>query len=346
MTTPDTLVSIIIPTCNEEKFIGSVLDTILLQDYPRNRIEIVVVDGHSDDNTKNIVSEYSLKYNCITLLNNPDRLVSHGLNLGIKHSHGEVIVRMDAHALYPEKYLSTLIRYLFDLNADNVGAVIETIPSNNSTTARVIAYALGSPFGVGSSYFRIGINKITRVDTVPFGCYRRDVFSRIGYFDEDLVRNQDDEFNARLINNGGKIYLIPDIKIKYFARDSLAKLSSMFFQYGYFKPLVNKKLGSPATLRQFFPLGFFISLVVSACVMLFSFPVGLSFIVGILGLYLSTALFFTIGAIINSGNAGFILLPYVFFIIHSSYGYGYLKGIFHLLVAGKFPRVKSIKMNR
>ena len=346
MKTPDIFVSIIIPTFNEEKFIGNVLDNLLLQDYPQNLIEIVIVDGQSDDNTKNIVSEYSAKYNFITLINNPDRYVSPGLNLGIKYSHGEVIVRMDAHALYPEKYLSTLVEYLFYLNADNVGTVWETIPSNDSTIARAIAYALSSPFGVGTSYYRIGINKVTQVDTVPFGCYRREVFDKIGYFDEDLVRNQDDEFNARLIKNGGKIYLIPYIKIQYFARDSLMKLARMFFQYGYFKPLVNKKLGSPATLRQFFPLGFFISLVISACVMLFNFSVGFSFIVGILCLYLCVALIFTIGAIIKKKNVGFILLPYVFFVIHASYGYGYLKGIFQFLILKKFPHTKSIKVTR
>lgn len=346
MTTPEPLVSIIIPTCNEDKFIGNVLDTILLQDYPLDRIEIVVVDGQSDDNTRNIVSEYSSKYNFITLINNDDKLVSHGLNLGIKHSRGAVIVRMDAHALYPEKYLSTLIKHLFYLNADNVGTVIETIPSRNSATARVIAYAISSPFGVGTSYFRVGINKVTLVDTVPFGCYRREVFSKIGYFDEDLVRNQDDEFNARLIKNGGKIYLIPEIKVKYFARDSLVKLASMFFQYGYFKPLVNKKLGSPATLRQFFPLGFFTSLIISTCVMLFSFSIGFSFVAGILSLYLCIALFFTIGAIKKTKNAEYILLPYVYFIIHASYGYGYLKGIFQILILKRLPHIKSIKVNR
>jgi glycosyltransferase involved in cell wall biosynthesis len=346
MIKPDTLVSIIIPTRNEEKFIGNVLDNILLQDYPLNRIEIIVVDGQSDDNTRNIVSEYSSKHNFITLINNDNKIVSHGLNLGIKHSRGEVIVRMDAHALYPEKYLSTLIKYLFYLNADNVGTVIETISSSNSATARVIAYAISSPFGVGTSYFRVGINKVTQVDTVPFGCYRREVFSKIGYFDEDLVRNQDDEFNARLIKNGGKIYLIPEIKVKYFARDSLMKLASMFFQYGYFKPLVNLKLGSPATARQFFPLGFFTSLVISAGAMLFSFSAGLSFFIGILSLYLCIALFFTIGAILKKKNVGFILLPYVYFIIHASYGYGYLKGIFQILLLKKFSHTNSIKVNR
>jgi GT2 family glycosyltransferase len=157
---------------------------------------------------------------------------------------------MDAHATCPPHYISTLVRYLHSSGADNVGGLCRTYPANEGGA---VAAALSHPFGVGSSYFRIGTVAPRWVDTVPFGCYRRDVFDRIGTFDEELTRNQDDEFNMRLLRAGGKILLIPDVVCDYVARRSLRKLWAMMYQYGLFKPLVVRKIQGVLTLYHIVP---------------------------------------------------------------------------------------------
>ena len=157
-------------------------------------------------------------------------------------------------------------------------------------------------------------------DTVPFGCYKREVFEKTGPFDTDLVRNQDDEFNGRLLNLGGKIYLIPQVIINYTARDTICKMRHMYYQYGLYKPLVNKKLGAPATVRQFFPLLFLIALVVGGIASIFS-PFVLNIYLAMLTLYL------VIGLVVGGMSAIrtyqpllILLMPYVFLNIHLSYG--------------------------
>ena len=185
------------------------------------------------------------------------------MNLGIAAAGGSVIVRMDAHVEYPGRLHLRAGGPLERSGADNVGGVCQTLPAGDSAVAKAVAFGMSHPLGVGNSHFRIGTLEDRWVDTVPFGCYRREVFDRIGLFDEELVRNQDDEFNLRLIRHGGRILLSPRIVCKYFARDSLAKLWRMYYQYGYFKPLVVRKVGGVMTIRQLLPPLFVLSLIVT-----------------------------------------------------------------------------------
>lgn len=187
---------------------------------------------------------------------------------------------------------------------------------------------------------KIGASKIMETDTVPFGCYKREVFEKTGRFDTDLVRNQDDEFNGRLQNLGGKIFLIPQVIINYTARDSIRKMRHMYYQYGLYKPLVNKKLGSPATIRQFFPLLFLLCLFFGGIISIFS-PFVLKMYVAMLLLYLVISLVVgAMGAIRTRRFAVMLIMPYIFLNIHLSYGFGYLRGIFKVL-GGKSFNVKS-----
>ncbi|NJO92664.1 MAG: hypothetical protein HC831_29640 [Chloroflexia bacterium] len=173
------------------------------------------------------------------------------------------------------------------------------------------------------------------VDTVPFGCYKKEVFNKIGLFDEQLIRNQDDEFNARLKQNGGKIFLIPSIEIVYLARENLAKLYNMFYQYGLFKPLVNKKIKMPSSIRQFIPLFF----------VLYLFLIPISLLLGMKLFYISLIpisvyllLNFIVSVKISVRKANFKLFPYLavgFFLTHFSYGFGYLIGIFRFWILNK-----------
>ena len=333
-------VSVICPVFNEERFIEACILSILSQDYPQDSLEVLFVDGRSTDNTRAIIERYVREYPFIRLIDNPQRTVPYALNKGLAEAMGEVIIRLDGHCTYPTDYMSELVKQLYALNADNVGGVWNTQPAKETPVCQAIALASSHPFGVGGSMHKIGAYRIVETDTVPFGCYRREVFDRIGLFDVDLVRNQDDEFNGRLIKKGGKIFLIPHVIINYTARDTPGKMCKMYYQYGLYKPLVNRKLGAPATVRQFFPLLFLLGLVIGGIGSLF-FPWVLYIYIGVLLLYLFIGL--TVGsmcAIRIHRPVLALLMPYVFLSIHLSYGFGYLIGIFHLM-SGKSYHVTS-----
>lgn len=324
-------VSVICPVFNEEKFIEECIMSIIEQDYPQDMMEVLFVDGRSTDKTREIIERYMRQYPFIKLLDNPERIVPYALNRGLEAAKGEVIMRLDGHCTYPTNYISELVRYLYQLNADNVGGVWNTQPAKDTPICQAIAQASSHPFGVGGSMHKIGASKIIETDTVPFGCYKREIFEKTGPFDIDLVRNQDDEFNGRLHNLGGKIYLIPQVIINYTARDTLCKMRKMYYQYGLYKPLVNKKLGAPATVRQFFPLVYLLLLIIGGTASIFS-----PFILHAYTTFLVLYLF--IGIVVGSMSAIrmhqpllVLLMPYVFFNIHMSYGIGYLVGIFNVL---------------
>jgi glycosyltransferase involved in cell wall biosynthesis len=339
-------VSAVIPIRNEEKFIERFLNSILEQDFPKKLIELIIVDGASSDNTKSIVSKYINKTSNIILLDNPLKTVPYALNIGIKKAKGDIIIRLDAHAEYPSNYISTLVSYLKKLNADNVGASVETIPANKKIKSKAIAVAMSTPFGVGNATFRINKNhtkEFIEVDTVPFGCYRRDVFDRIGLFDEELTRNQDNEFNERLKKAGGKIYLIPSLKIKYFARENYSKLFKMFYQYGYFGPLVDIKLGRPSRLRRYIPSLFVLSMVLPLILSIF-YKNFIYISLSIAGIYFLVSLLFSI--IESVKNKNIKLIPFIicaYFISHISYGIGYLKGFVDFVIL-KVNKKKKINV--
>jgi len=172
-------ISVIIPCYNEEKYISKLLDNLLQQDYPKDKTEIIFADGLSTDRTKDIILSYQKENSFIKLIDNPHRTVPHALNAAIKASGGEIIIRMDAHALYPNNYLSELLRKKTEHRAENVGGICITQPVNGTLIARSIALAVSHPLGVGNSSFRIGASEEKEVDTVPFGCFSRDLFNRV-----------------------------------------------------------------------------------------------------------------------------------------------------------------------
>lgn len=325
------MISVICPIYNEEKYIGSFIKSILKQDYPKEDMEILLVDGRSKDKTREIILEFEEKNPCIHLVDNPQQTVPYAMNYGIEYAKGDIIIRLDAHAEYPSNYFSVLAQRLNELEgAENVGGVCVTLPCNTTATAISVAECLSNKFGMGNSYFRVGAKEIMSVDTVPFGCFRKSLFKRIGQYDTDMIRNQDDELNGRIIKNGGKIYLLPDVKIKYFARDKISKVRRMFYQYGLYKPLANKKLGAPATIRQFFPLLFVLGLVFGLILSLI-FPILFPFYLGVIVLHLLIGVIEGIKSAKKTGCAGCIwIMPYIFMNMHISYGVGYLKGIYNI----------------
>ncbi len=325
------MLSVICPIYNEESRIEACILSILAQDYPKEDMEVLFVDGQSSDRTREIIAKYMQEYVFIRLLDNPKRIAPSALNIGIRASSGDIIMRLDAHAKYPDNYFSLLVNKLKQTGADNVGGVCRTLPAKDTAICRAIAHAMSSPFGMGNSHFRIGANHEMWVDTVPFGCFRRELFDKVGLFDEELVRNQDDEFNGRIVKNGGKILLLPQVVIDYFARDTISKTAKMFYQYGLFKPLVNKKLHKPTTLRQFFPPLFLAGLIAGGLLSLFSQT--------LMWIYVSVIVLYILCCFVFGRNGervwpDILWMPIIFATIHLSYGCGYWQGLWNLLVHG------------
>lgn len=325
------LISVIVPCRNERDYIAQCLESILGNDDSAGPVEVLVVDGQSEDGTRAVLDEYSRRYSQLRCLDNPARTAPAALNIGIRHARGNIIVRMDAHCRYPLNYISTLVTWLDRSGADNVGGVWRILPGSCSLTARAIAVALSDPFGAGNAHYRIGTDVARWVDTVPFGCYRRNVFDRVGLFDEELIRNQDDEFNQRLLRSGGRILLVPNVSIDYYARDSVRKVMRMHYQYGYFKPLAAQKAGRVGTVRQIIPATFLISLLLTLLLAPWLSVARWAF-VGILGAYAAALLFSMVRNFSRNGLRVPLLLGAVFPAIHFSYALGSLGGFFHLFV--------------
>lgn len=332
MSTAVKRVTILLPCRNEEKYIEACLDSVLSTTWPKQALEVLVIDGRSDDATRDLVQQYAARNPVVKLLDNPGRVVPVGLNIGIRAATGDVIVRMDAHVVYPPEYVTTLVTALEETGADNVGACVVTHPGEKGPQARAIATALSHPFGVGNSWFRIGASERKWVDTVPFGCFRRHVFSRVGLFDEDLVRNQDDEFNHRLIRHGGRILLEPGVVSHYYARGSFPQLWRMYYQYGWFKPLAARKIGRVMTLRSLVPALFVLGLA-GLPLLALAVPSALGLWGLMLGAYAALLLSCAVREAPRHGWESARWLMVAIPVLHVSYGYGFLRGLWRAFVA-------------
>ena len=327
-------VSIIIPCRNEEKYLVNCLDSVLAQDYLFNCFELLLADGMSEDKTRLIMEDYTRRYPNVHWFENPKKILPTGLNILISKAKGEIIIRLDAHSHFPSNYISKCVKYLNEYNVDSVGGFLETRVGADTVVAKAIVVALTSLFGVGGSRFRLGIRKPVLVESVPFACYRRDVFDRVGLFNEKMMRNEDVEFNTRLKKAGGKILLHPEINSVYFARPDILSAIRQKFQDGFWCVYGMKF----AKVRAFFPRHL-IPMIFVAC-LTFSFILGIwlkPFLwlgLGVLGFY-SLANIFT--SVFVSVKYGFIYFPFlmvIFSSLHFSYGIGSLCGILRLISEG------------
>lgn len=330
MLKPLPFVSVVIPCRNEQDFIAACLDSISLQDYPKESLDVMVVDGMSEDKTREIAEEKSSQYSFIRVLSNKDKFTPHGLNAGIKAARGEIIVRMDAHARYEKDYISKCVEHLVKSKADDVGGVIKTLPKENTLMARAIACCLSSFFGAGGSYFRTGSEKPRWVDTVFGGCYRKEVFEKVGLFDERLIRSQDIEFNRRLVRAGGKILLVPDIISYYYPHSTFKKFFRHNFSDGIWTILPLKfgvKIFSRRHLLPLFLVSGLASLVLLSLISrFFLFLLFLSIL-----FYFLVSIFFSLKIALKERNIKlFLYLPLAFANRHFGYGAGSLFALFQL----------------
>lgn len=322
-------ISIIIPCRNEEKFIGNCLNSII-DSYPRDRMEILVIDGMSQDKTSKILKKYSQKYFFIKVFDNFKKITPCALNIGVKNSKGSIIVRLDAHAKYRRDYILKSVKYLKMYNADNVGGIIRTLPKKNTLSAKAIACVLSHDFGVGNSYFRRGSKKPRQVDTVFGGCYKKEIFKKIGFFNENLVRSQDIELNLRLKRSGGKILLFPDIIAYYYTKSNIKNFFLYNFNCGIWATYHLKFVKKIFCFRHYLPLVFvliLLSLLILGIFINFFMFVFLFIIL----LYLCSSFFIGFKVALQEKKWQYIIIiPFVFWCRHFGYGIGSLIGIFKI----------------
>ena len=334
-------VSITIPCRNEEQYIKKCIFSILNSHYPAELLSVYVCDGMSDDSTREIVKKISEGYRNVFLIDNKKQTTPFALNLGLKKSNADIKIILGAHAEIDKNFISENVKaFSRDNKIGCTGGVIENVYENK--TAKIIGLAMSSSFGVGNAHFRTG-GKDGFVDTVAFGAYKNEVFEEIGYFDEDLVRNQDDEFNFRLLKNGFRIYLSNEIHSKYYVRASFSKLFKQYYQYGYWKVFVNTKHKTITTIRQLIPLGFVLFLLFGSVLSFVNQLLCYSFLT-ILLIYLILAFSFSI--LKAKGIKTIVLLAFTFFELHLSYGLGYLLGIINFILLKKKPSNKSKSLSR
>jgi succinoglycan biosynthesis protein ExoA len=316
-------VSVLMPVRNEARFISRSLGAVLAQNYPRDRMEIIIADGLSKDGTREIIEAVRARQPNLSLIDNPGKIVATGLNAALRLAKGEVIIRVDGHCEIATDYVRCCVSHLTD-DIDGVGGPLETV--GETYTAEAIAAAMSSFFGVGGSAFRTGAKEARLVDTVPFPAYKRETIQRAGDFDEELVRNQDDEYNYRVRKLGGRILLSPEIQSRYYSRASLPKLWNQYFQYGYWKVRVLQKHPRQMKARQFVPPLFVVGLSLFLLTTPFSSVSKLLFA----GSMLTYALLNLAASVLAARKTKWrllSLLPIAFTIIHFAYGSGFLIGL-------------------
>lgn len=321
------LVTVIMPIRNEARFIARSLGAVLVQDYPAECLEVLVVDGSSTDATRTIVTGLQATHPYLRLLDNPPGIVSSGLNRGLAVARGRIIVRVDGHTEIAPDYVRQCVTELRRTGADNVGGKMAA--QGLGTFGAAVALATSSPFGVGNARFHYS-NDEEFVDTVYMGAWPREVFRRIGLFDEELVRNQDDEFNYRLLDHGGRILLSPRIRSFYINRGSPRTLALQYFQYGYWKVRVMQKHPRQMRLRQFAPPALVAALLGGALLAPWQRVLRRAWAALILFYLLATLGAAGWVAYRAGARAAFHVLPVlpaVFVTLHLSYGLGFLVGL-------------------
>ena len=315
-------ITVILPVRNEDKHIERTLNSIVGQTISKDFLEVLVIDGNSSDSTPEIISLYSQKYNYIKLLKNPDQNTIAALNLGIRESSGDIIIRVDGHTYLEKDYIEQCIDALQRTGADNVGGAMR--PTGETYIQKAIAFATRSFFGIGPGKFHYS-QKEEYVDTVYLGAFRKKIFEEIGVFDPEMNYSEDNELNLRIIKKGGKILLSPKIKSYYFPRKSLKELWNQYLKYGYFKIKAIQKHKLTSSLRHFVPAFFWGTLFVSAVLSLFNQAFLYLFYL-LVGSYFAATILFSLKISLSNGLQYFFVMPFVFATLHLSYGIGFLKG--------------------
>jgi len=335
--TEQSLVSIIIPTLNEEGFIGNCLRSISNTSYPKDKLEVLIADGMSSDNTRREILEATKEIGIQTrILDNPGITVPPGFNKAVREARGEIIIRLDAHCLYVEDYIGKAVKVFSSVEADNVGGPCITKARNDSLSAKVMVAVVSHWFGVGNSQFRIS-DKAQYVDTVPFGVFKRDLFKKVGLMDERISRNEDMVLNQRILENGGKIYLDPSLEIYYLTRSDWTSYYKHAWTNGFWNAMSHYLVPSVMRLRHVIPgmFAFYLICLLICFMLAFVFPGFGQPLLALASLPIAAYLLLDITATVQLGKRfGWKVAPLAsvtFFLYHSIYGFGNLWGWWKVL---------------
>ena len=312
-------VSVIIPMRNEEHAIGACLDSILASTYPE-RFEILIVDGISDDDSTEVVSQYKEGDSDIHLLSNPDRIQAAAMNIGIFHARGDIVLRMDAHATYPPDYIRNCVDLLITSGADNVGGVQAAV--GQGRFGQAVAAAMNSRFGAGDAKYRTA-SKAHYVDSVILGAWRKETLIRLGGFRQDWAGNEDYELNIRLRAAGGRVLFDPSIRYRYGVRESPWALAKQYRTHGFYKARTLREYPDTLRWRQMAPPVMVAALIASPLAAVVDWRLAL-IPVGVYGLGLAMA------SVLTARRRGWSLLPFppaVFATMHMSWGLGFWHGV-------------------
>ncbi len=318
-------VSVIIPCYNEEATIRKLLEALRSQTYPLAKMEVVISDGFSTDRTREVIDQFQKEHAdlAVRVVDNKAKTIPSGVNQAIRESRGEIIVRLDAHSMPIAEYVERCVEAHQTGKGDNVGGVWDIQPGADTWVAKSISFAAAHPLGVGDAMYRLNA-KPGAVDTVPFGSFRRSLIERIGTFDETLLSNEDYEFNTRVRESGGIVWLDPAIRSVYFSRSTLKKLAEQYWRYGFWKLKMLKRYPHTLRWRQALPPVFVIILF-----SLIVLSLGISLAQQLLALQLF-AYFFILGLaglqLAIKTRKGFLIwgLPLAIATMHITWGAGFL----------------------
>lgn len=329
-------ISIIIPCRNEEKHIKETVRGVVNQKGAGDLFsyEVLIVDGKSTDKTVEIIKNEIMKNSDIKLIINERKTTPAAFNLGIKEASGRFICIIGAHAQVSHDYLFNCLQIMNERQADNAGGPWRA--KGKSYIGEAIALVFQNPFAVGGAKSH-ALAYEGYVDSVWGGFYKKNVFEKIGLFDEDLIRNQDDEFNYRLIKSGGKIWQSPKIQFYYLCRSNLNFLFLQYFQYGYWKIRVIQKHKLPASLRHIVPISFILTILGTVLFGLVH-PFGFYLLGIIVVLYLLLVVVNSVVIALKNGAKYFPMLPFIFMAMHFGYGFGSLKGVWDFAVLRKHKK--------
>ena len=318
-------VSVIIPCYNERPTIRNLLEAVSAQTYPHPRMEVMIADGLSTDGTRDEIAKFVTSHPDLTVqvLDNPRRIIPSALNIALKNARGEVFLRLDGHSQpYPD-YVQRCVEDLEMNLGDNVGGIWEIRPGSPTWIAASISAAASHPLGVGDAYYRFAVRP-GLVDTVPFGAFRRELLATVGFFNENLLTNEDYEFNARIRKAGGKVWLDPAIRSIYFARTTLRGLGRQYARYGFWKWRMLHLFPHTLRWRQLLPPLFVTSLVLFAILAVF-FPLFRIFLgLEILVYWLILTMAGLLDSLVRKRISLAVGLPLAISVMHISWGAGFL----------------------
>jgi len=331
------LVSVVIPIRNEEKYIDQFLKSVLKQDFPQKNIELIFIDGMSEDKTLDILKNYKKAYNFINIYTNCNKTVQYALNIGIENASGDIIVRMDVHSEYSEDYISKCVEYLNKTDAQNVGGPM--IARGKIPIQKVVAAAYHSSFALGGGKFHEE-NFEGYADTVYLGAFKKETLLKLNMYDENLPRSEDDDLNFRLLESGGKVFITPKIKSIYYPRSTYKDLFRQYYEYGFWKVAVIKKHRKPARITHLIPALFVLFILFFGVLSCFSKPLRL-FYLGVLSFYIFLNAYFSFrNKKVKSIKDKFRLM-WVHFILHFAYGFGFVMGLFEFFIKRKILKRPS-----